>query len=188
MKNKFQGQQSSITSDQNFISISDYFIHAIFLTIYGVVKYIPSPLGDIFRYICVFPFLKSCHAVRIYEGATFWYPYKITIGSNVSINEWTYLNGYGGLSIGNHVRIGHRTSIITSDHIFSDKSKPIFQQGLIGSKVVIEDDVWIGCNVTILKGVRVGKGAIIAAGSLVLEDVPSRAVVAGVPARVVKRR
>jgi acetyltransferase-like isoleucine patch superfamily enzyme len=160
LKIKFQGRQSRITSDQNFISISDYLIHAIFLTIYGVVKYIPSPLGDILRYICVFPFLKSCHVLRIYEGAT----------------------------LGNHLRIEHRTLIITSDHIFSDKSKPIFKQGLIGSKVVIEDDVWIGCNVTILKGVRVGKGAIIATGSLVLEDVPSRAVVGEIPARVVKRR
>ncbi len=54
--------------------------------------------------------------------------------------------------------------------------------------VVIDDDVWVGCNVTILKGVHIHTGAIIAAGALVTKDVPEYAIVAGVPAKVIKMR
>ena len=104
------------------------------------------------------------------------------------MNEWVYLSGFGGLAIGNHVRIGHRVSIITSDHVYSDISTPIFRQGLIAASVVIEDDVWIGCNATILKGVRIGRGAIIAAGAVVTKDVPPFAIVGGVPASTISSR
>lgn len=165
------------------ISSKDYVIHGLYLPVYGLVKYLPSPVGDWLRRLLTHPFAASLGKVRIYEGVTFWYPYRIHIGNDVTLNEWVYLSGFGGLRIGNHVRIGHRTSIITSDHRYDDMSVPIHQQGLIFGEVVIEDDVWIGCNATILKGVRIGRGAIIAAGAVVTRDVPANAIFGGVPAR-----
>lgn len=170
------------------ITVKDYLLHGVFVFTYGWVKYLPSPLGDWLRLVVVCPFLKACGKLRVYEGVTFWYPYRIKIGKNVTLNEWVYLSGFGGLTIGNNVRIGHRVSIITSDHVYSDLSKPIFLQGLIASPVIIEDDVWIGCNATILKGVVIGRGAIIAAGSVVTKDVPPFMIVGGVPAHVISSR
>ena len=169
-------------------SWKDYLVHAVFFTIYGLVKYLPSPLGDWLRWFCVRPFVAGPFRARIYEGVTFWYPYRIRIGNHVTLNEWVYLSGFGGLHIGNHVRIGHRTSIITSDHRHDAMDLPVHRQGLIAGEVIIDDDVWIGCNVTVLKGVTIGRGAIVAAGSVVTRSVPSCAIVAGVPARQIGGR
>jgi acetyltransferase-like isoleucine patch superfamily enzyme len=72
--------------------------------------------------------------------------------------------------------------------VYSDISTPIFRQGLVTAPVFIEDDVWIGCNATILKGVRIGRGAIVAAGAVVTKNVPPLAIVAGVPACVISSR
>lgn len=170
------------------INYLDYLIHGIFFIFYGCFKYVPSPIGDWIRFAVARPFLKCCGMVRIYEGVTFWYPYRIEIGKNVTLNEWVYLSGFGGLKIGDDVRIGHRTSIITSDHKHKDVSLPIREQGLDVGMVIIEDDVWIGCNSTVLKGVRIGNGAIIAAGALVASDVPPFAIYGGVPARQIGSR
>ena len=165
------------------ISAKDYFIHGLYLSVYGLVKYFPSPVGDWLRRLVTHPFAATLGKVRIYEGVTFWYPYRIHIGDDVTLNEWVYLSGFGGLRIGNHVRIGHRVSIITSDHRYGDMNIPIYQQGLIFGEVIIEDDVWIGCNATILKNVRIGRGAIIAAGAVVTRDVPENTIFGGVPAK-----
>jgi acetyltransferase-like isoleucine patch superfamily enzyme len=170
------------------ITAKDYLIHGVFIFLYGWVKYIPSPLGDWLRILVARPFLSSCGKLRIYEGVTFWYPYRIKIGSNVSLNEWVYLSGFGGLAIGNNVRIGHRVSMVTSDHIYDDLSIPIVEQGLITAPIRIDDDVWIGCNVTILKGVIIGRGAIVAAGAIVTKDVEPFSIVGGCPAKVIAYR
>ncbi len=170
------------------IGQQDYIRHLFYVPLYGLVKYLPSPVGDWLRWFITRLFAGSLSNVRIYEGVTFWYPYRIRIGKNVTLNEWVYLGGFGGLTIGNNVRIGHRTSIVTSDHAYDDLSVPIHEQGLTHAEVVISDNVWIGCNVTILKGVHVGQGAIIAAGAVVTKDVPEYAIFGGVPAREIGTR
>lgn len=86
------------------------------------------------------------------------------------------------------VRIGLRANIITNNHVFSDRQRPIMEQGVVCAPVTIEDDVWIGVNVTILPGVTVGKGSVLGAGAVVTKDVKPFTVVAGVPAKVMGRR
>jgi acetyltransferase-like isoleucine patch superfamily enzyme len=169
-------------------SALEYFRAGVFNLIYGTVKYIPSPLGDWLRYLCLKPFVIRVLSSRIKEGVTFWFPEKVAIGRHVSINEWVFIDGWGGVTIGDGVRIAHRVSILSEDHRFDDPTLPIYEQGKIGKAVVIHDDVWIGCGVIILKGVSIGRGAIVGAGSVVTRDVPEMAVVAGNPARVLKYR
>lgn len=113
---------------------------------------------------------------------------KIVFGDECSIGAFCYIDGNGGLNAGNKIRIGPHVGIYTSNHIFEDSNKPIFSQGLENSAVTIRDDVWIGSHAIILPGVEVCNGAVIGAGAVVTKKVEPYSVVAGVPARIIKRR
>lgn len=123
--------------------------------------------------------------VRISEGATLYHPQRIFLGNNVTINEWCVIGGFGGVEIQNDVRIGHRVTISSTDHSFSDPNVPIWWQDNVPGKVTIESDVWIGAGAIIVKGVRVGRGSVIGAGAVVTRDVKEFSIVGGVPARVI---
>lgn len=115
---------------------------------------------------------------------------KIRIGERVALNADVILNAAigGQIYIGDNVLIGPRVLMRATDHVFSRTDVPIWQQGHIPGVIRIEDDVWIGGNVTILGGSTIGKGAVVAAGAVVNNDVPAYAVVGGVPARHLKWR
>lgn len=104
---------------------------------------------------------------------------NITLGHNCVINKNVLLDGRGGkLIIGNNVDIAQETNIWTLEHDVHDdyhKDK--------GGDVIIEDYVWIASRVTVLPGIRIGKGAVIASCSLVNKDVPPMTIVGGVPAK-----
>lgn len=170
---------------KNGYNISDYVIHGIYFSIYGLFKYFPSPIGDWFRRLISRLFLKSVKKVRIYEGVSLWYPYRIEIGDNVTINEWCYINGYGTVKIGDNVRIGHRTSILSSDHSWDEKDMEIYRQPVKAMPTVIGNDVFIGCGAIILGGIYIGKHSVIGAGAVVTKDVPENSIVAGCPGKVI---
>lgn len=107
---------------------------------------------------------------------------KLIVGRNTRLNG-VHIDARMLIEIGENVRIGPYTVILDSD--FHDV-KDHFSEG-ISKPVVIEDNVWIATRATILKGVRIGAGAIIAAGAVVTRDVPPNSVAAGVPARVIKK-
>ena len=113
---------------------------------------------------------------------------KIIIGNNSSIGAYNYLDGSGELYIGNNVRLGAHVCIYSANHKFEDINRPICEQGLSFKKVIIEDDVWIGAHATILSGVSIGTGVVIAAGAVVNRDVPSFSIFGGVPAKLIKKR
>jgi acetyltransferase-like isoleucine patch superfamily enzyme len=98
------------------------------------------------------------------------------------------LLGAGSIRIGTDVLIGPHTVITASNHTFSDPDTSIVRQEISKEGIDIHDDVWIGANCTILDGVTLGEGAVVAAGSVVTESVPEYAVVAGAPAKQVKTR
>lgn len=113
----------------------------------------------------------------------------LKIGNGVSINQDCFISAYGGITIGNKVSIGHRTSILTSEHQYSDKNTPIREQPVMNNSVNIGNDVWIGANVTILSGVKIPDGSIIGAGSVVTKSfTEENAVYCGNPARFLKGR
>lgn len=174
--------------NENVYSFWQYVRGGMFFTLYGIMKYLPTPAGDLLRYLALKPFMKSLHSLRIKDGATFWFPEGISIGRHVSINEWVFIDGFGGVEIGDFVRIAHRASIVSEDHGIDQKDKPICLQKKIPGRIIIEDDVWIGMGAKITKGVKVGRGAVIGAGAVVTRDIPPFAIAVGVPAKVMGYR
>ncbi|MEA3445560.1 MAG: acyltransferase [Bacteroidota bacterium] len=107
---------------------------------------------------------------------------SIEIGNNNFING-IFISASSKVKIGNNCKFGPITMIMDSDfHDIKDHSK----DGQT-SEIIIEDNVWIGARATILKGVRIGEGSIVAVGSVVTKSVPKNSIVAGVPAVVVKK-
>lgn len=114
---------------------------------------------------------------------------SISIGNNCSINPYTILYGHGeGLVIGNNVLIAGHCLIIPSNHVFTKRDITINKQGETSKGIVIEDDVWIAAGCQILDGVTIGKGAIVAAGSVVNKSIDPYTIVGGVPAKLIKNR
>jgi len=114
----------------------------------------------------------------------------IVIGDGTYIGEHNNIRAGGGvIRIGNKCLVSQGIAIIASNHSIA-RGAYITDQPWDTKKlgVTIEDDVWVGCNAAILPGVRVGTGAVIAAGSVVSRDVPEYAIVGGVPAKVLKYR
>ncbi len=113
----------------------------------------------------------------------------IHIGNECSLNPYSIIyGGQGGVKIGNYVRIATHTVIVAAQHLFQRLDVPICYQGGESKGIIIEDDVWIGANCTILDGVKIGKGSIIAAGAVVTKDVMPYSIMTGVPAKLIKIR
>jgi acetyltransferase-like isoleucine patch superfamily enzyme len=107
---------------------------------------------------------------------------NLTIGKRVFINSGCKFQDQGGISIGDDVLIGHNVVIATLNHSFD----PEHRGDLVPRRVQIGNKVWIGANATILPGIKIGDGAIIAAGAVVTKDVAPLTVVGGVPAKLIK--
>jgi acetyltransferase-like isoleucine patch superfamily enzyme len=112
----------------------------------------------------------------------------ITIGKNCFIGEFNVIRGQGGVKIGDDVYTGPMVQIVAVNHVFSDPDRPIREQGITAQGIVIEDDVWIGANVTVVDGVTIGRGSIIGAGAVVTSDIPPYSIAIGTPAKPVKDR
>ena len=111
-------------------------------------------------------------------------PRNISIGSHVVINKSVMLDGRGAeLIIGDNVDIAQETNIWTLEH---DVNDPNHRE--VPGKVVIEDHVWIASRVTILPGVHIGRGAVVASGAVVTQNVAPMAIVGGIPAKVIGQR
>lgn len=125
--------------------------------------------------------IRSGSQIHTWGGA-------VAIGNCSSINANCVLYGTGGIDIGTHVRIAANCVIVSSSHSFEDTNAPIHDQGFTALGITIENNVWIGANVTILDGVTIGTGAIVGAGSVVRKNVAPHTIVAGVPARIINSR
>jgi len=112
----------------------------------------------------------------------------VAIGAGTEVNNYAVINGAGGVTIGADCLVGPHACIVSYGHEYRDRERPIRTQGYRYAPIVIEDDVWIGAHAVVLAGVRVGRGAVLGAGSVVTRDVEPYTVVAGVPARAIARR
>ena len=122
------------------------------------------------------------------SGVTIHSAKNISLGDRVGFGEKAYINASGGLEIGNNVKTGPFLCIWTSNHNYDNPKKLPYDMTFIHKKVVIHDNVWIGARVSIIPGITIGEGAIVAMGSVVTKDVPPCAIVGGNPAKIIKYR
>lgn len=161
---------------------------------YGFARYLPFSVRPYsfgarwIRYQICRHMFRSCGVnVNIERGALINGGAEIDIGDHSGIGLNAYITG--PLVIGRDVVMGPGCTIIGMNRNTARTDIPMIQQGYHPKVApVIEDDVWIGANVTILPGKRIGMGSIVAAGAVVTRDVPPFTVVGGNPARVIRRR
>ena len=181
-------KESATRKIYRFIALAAY---------YSFVRYLPQYLPNghecrkIRGFVCRYIFRKCGRNVNIKRGAFFGLGRDIEIGNNSDIGLNAHIARIGGggeLIIGDNVMIAPEVVILTLGHCYNDINTPINRQGDFASKVIIENDVWIGIRSIILQGVRIGEGAIVGAGAVVTNDVPPWTIVGGVPAKILKRR
>lgn len=112
----------------------------------------------------------------------------LVVGSSTTINEGVIISCTKAVTIGKNCMIAPRAYILDVDHRYESRDLPISQQGYESSPVIIGDDVWIGAYAVVLRGVTIGRGAIVAAHAVVTRDVPDYSIVGGVPARILGMR
>jgi acetyltransferase-like isoleucine patch superfamily enzyme len=147
-----------------------------------IISYIPSHYlrNFTFRHVFGMQIAKGC---VIYSGSEFRAPKKIRIGRNSIVGNGCLLDGRRGLEIGSNVNISSGVWIWSLHH---DVQSPIFS--VVGGKTIIHDRVWLCCRSTLLPGIEIGEGAVVASGAVVTKNVAPYTIVGGVPARVIGKR
>ena len=113
---------------------------------------------------------------------------RLTVGSYTAINAGCMIAAMESVEIGSNVMFAPYVYVLDVDHNFERLDLPMTKQGYSIAPVVIEDDVWVGTGAVITKGVRIGKGSVIGANSVVTRDVPPYSIAAGAPAKVIRKR
>jgi acetyltransferase-like isoleucine patch superfamily enzyme len=108
---------------------------------------------------------------------------NISIGRNVFINSGCRFQDHGGITIGDGALIGHNVVLATLNHDIDPRKR----SDMHPAPIFVGNNVWIGANATILPGVTIGDGSIVAAGAVVTRNVPINVIVGGVPAKIIKR-
>ncbi len=164
-----------------FVTLYGYINHLFF----SFINLLPYPLRWVFLKLTLKKLGKN---VLIDYGCYIRYPWRVSVGSNVSLNRGC--NIYASMKVagaeiilGNNVALGPNVTLFGAGHDISSLALPD-----TAGNIVIKDYVWIGGNSTILYGVTIGEGAVIAAGSVVTKNVESYSVVAGIPAKKIKNR
>jgi maltose O-acetyltransferase len=117
----------------------------------------------------------------VIDGGGYIYGRNLVIGRHCFVNRRCYFDLTADVTLGDAVEVGHGVTFITASHAIGPRRR---RAGPVtGQPIVVGDGAWIGANATLLPGVRVGRGAVVAAGALVIQDVPDDTIVGGVPAR-----
>lgn len=159
---------------RDFISDTVHFILQIIMWV---------PCHPLRRFICKIMMKRFDTSSSIRRNVDIRSPQRIEIGENCNINKQCVLDGRKGLTIGNNVDIAQEVNIWTEQHDYNSADYKA-----VGDKVIIEDYVWLASRSTVLPGVTIGRGAVVASGAVVTKDVPPLAIVAGIPAKVIGTR
>lgn len=163
----------------------------IFLCLYyGFARHLPSRLlgGKQLRRWCCKRIFKHCGKnINVEHGAKFGTGNKICIGDNSGLG--IRCNVPSNLTIGKNVMMGPDCTILDKNHIYDRTDIPMIQQGATPRKpTIIEDDVWIGCQVLIMPGRTIKQGSIIAGGCVLSKDFPEYSIIGGNPSKLIKSR
>ena len=164
-----------------------------FLLLYFMFfKQLPSsyfPMGTLFNWLrvsCLRRIIPIGTNVIIQTGFRFGMKDVVKIGNNCQINEHVYIQS---AIIGDDVLIAQHVALLAVTHNHEDINVPISAQGSTApDPVIVENQVWIGRNVIVMPGIRLGKGSIIGAGAVVTKSVPPFAIMGGVPAKIIRYR
>lgn len=126
--------------------------------------------------------------VKISSSAIIICPTGVVVGNNVHVDDDCYINAEGGLQIQDNVHISRRVTIYASDHVFRNSGLLPYGPFREWRQTIIEKNVWIGMNVCILPGVRIGEGSIIGMGSIVAKDAPPLSIIGQSPYRSIGSR
>lgn len=147
-------------------------------------KWMPYFVGNRWRVsILTFFGMKHNDAISVYPTCKVWAPWNVEMGSYVAIDDEVNLYSAAKITIGTKVAISREAFICTASHDITKPNRP-----LVTAPITICDGVWIGARAIVLPGVTIGEGAIVAAGAVVTKDVAPWSVVAGNPAKFIKKR
>jgi galactoside O-acetyltransferase len=125
----------------------------------------------------------------VHESFSLFPPFTADYGPNIAVGERVFVNqycmflGHGAIDIGDRVMIGPRVTLTTAGHPVDPERR---RSHITAEPITVEPDVWIGASATLVPGVTVGHGSVVAAGAVVTRDVPPRSLVGGNPARVIR--
>ena len=165
---------------------------------HGSGSFKPSDLGGLGENVVFEPGVLVFHAANVFIGDNVYIGHntilkayhlnRLVIGRDTWIGQDCFFHSGGGILIGNEVGIGPKVSILTSQHRPVNREEPVLFSPIEFKPVHLEDGCDIGVNATLLPGVTIGKGAIVAAGAVVSKSVPAFEVWGGVPARKISDR
>lgn len=146
-------------------------------------RFSPRPL---FGWRCILLRLfgaKVGRGVHVYPSARIYLPWNLEIGDEASIGEWALIYNLGTVNIGAQATISHRAHLCAGTHNYCDPALP-----LLRDPIVVGAKAWVCADAFIGPGRHIGQGAVVGAGAVVVKDVPEWQVVAGNPARIIKKR
>ncbi len=152
------------------------------------IRYVLNIIRTWLKFKFKYPWVKYNGFVRVMQHVSFAENMDIQIGHNVQFG--IYCDIASNVHFGNNILMASSVHFIgKKDHTFDQAGKTIWQ-GIRGDNgtTIVEDDVWIGTNSIIMSGVRIGKGSIVAAGSVVTKDIPECEIWGGNPAKKIKDR
>lgn len=170
--------------------------------LYFLIRIIPRPLLNIiwhffdssegkvailFRYLYLKRYCKNTgENIFVGKNVNLKNLQNLSIGSNVSIHSFNYLDAYGDINIGNNVSIANHCTIISSDHTWDERDIPIKYNKIVKKPIIIQDDVWVAAGCRILGNVTIESRIVIGAGAVVNKSLEENALYVGVPAKKIK--
>ena len=169
--------------------IKAVFLHMVEIYIGAILRIFPGGEGLFLRSIFYKMLFKSCGGnLLVYPSVYIIFSHRISVGKRVAFNVGTYLDGRGGITIGDHVLVGPNCILASCEHGYKRTDIPMSQQEIKYASITVGNDVWIGGNCVIKSGVTIHVGSLIAAGTVVTKDVPAYAIFGGVPGQVIGSR
>lgn len=154
-----------------------------------IVGGIPGVPGFVVRTLAAKMLFKRLGGFAwIQPGVTFVQTNRIAIGAHFGVNTGTYINGIGGITMGDHVLIGSNVTISSGMHEIEGRLPPVFARPAIPKAITIESDVWIGAGAVIMPGIRLRRGTVIGANAVVTKDTDEYSVMVGIPAKKLRTR
>ena len=143
-----------------------------------LLRILPDGFGDTARARFYHRFVGNYALIRY--GVVINHPQNLRLRKCVSIGKYTVIRARYGVEIGDYTLISWRVNILSQNHNHELNNVPFRFQGYSGERVIIGKNCWIGCNASILSGVKIGDNCVIGASSVITKDIPDNSIVVGV--------